>query len=553
MKKGNIRVVIAFLIVTNIFFQGVNIAFAAYQLPIGISAPPFGINEAAPLPPSKWPVSEARGYYYIDSTHPAGTDTSNPYGYPNKPRLTIPTTYSAGSYVEIHGGPYTTPRQLIITANGTAGNPIWIRGSSPKTKPIIRRQIIIKGSYVIFEHLYSDMDKGGTIEIRPHNGSNAHHIVVRHCEFVGSGTPGWGNVISIYGATANLFHDAVIYNNLIHKRGSNEGPKENDYHGVKPTFYSYNVWILNNQIYNMGGDSVQVGDAALTDEARPHHIYIGGNTFYGNFEDGVDVKRANHVVISQNLIHSMNAGSGIVFHNGPTYVWALYNRVYDMKTVGIATTGSINTYFIGNVVQNIHHRSFPWNPGSPYCSGAAIHMRNSQTVWVVNNTLWDYDVGIQGPSIARGHGYHLYNNIVGGRTESTANDIHFPTSPVANNSQMDCNLLYCPDGAAKIIWGSNTPRSLMEFKSKVSKGLNCPKESNPMFVSTQSGDFRIQSSSPAYNAGFAHEVYKTFQNRYGIDISKDIQGIPRPQGGKWDIGAYEFTTVSDLPETLQKR
>lgn len=541
MKKSDIWLVIAFLIVANIFFQEVDIAFAAYQPPLGIPAPPFGINEVAPPPPSQWPVSEVQGYYYVDNTHPAATDASNPYGYPNKPRLSIPTTYSAGSYIEIHGGPYTTPGQLIITANGTAENPIWIRGSNATTKPTIRRQIIIKGSYVFFEHLYSDMS--GTVEIRPHNGSNAHHIAVRHCEFVGNGTPGWGDVIPIYGAAAaNLFHDVVIYNNLIHDRGSNTGPKENDYHGVKPTRYSYNVWILNNQIYNMGGDSVQVGDAALTDEARPHHIYIGGNTFYGNFEDGVDVKRANHVVISQNLIHSMNAGSGIVFHYGPTYVWALYNRVYDMKTVGIATTGSINTYFIGNVVENIHHRSLPWNPNSAYCSGVAIHMRNSQTVWVVNNTLWDYDVGIQGPSIAAGHGYHLYNNIIGGRTESAANDIHFPTSPVANNSQMDYNLLYCPNGAAKIIWGS-IPMNVKEFKFKFSKGLNCPKESNPTFVSLQSRDFRIQSSSPAYNTGIAHEAYKAFQNLYGINISKDIQGIPRPQGGKWDIGAYEFTTL----------
>ncbi len=170
-------------------------------------------------------------------------------------------------------------------------------------------------------------------------------------------------------------------------------------------------------------------------------------------------------------------------------------------------------------------------------------MRNSQTVWVVNNTLWDYDVGIQGPSIAKGHGYHLYNNIIGGRTEPAANDIHFPASPLANNSQMDYNLLHSPNGGTKIIWGGNIPMNVKEFKFKFSKGLNCPKESNPMFVNTQSGDFRIQSSSPAYNAGFAHEAYKTFQNLYGINISKDIQGIPRPQGGKWDIGAHEFTTL----------
>jgi hypothetical protein len=34
-------------------------------------------------------------------------------------------------------------------------------------------------------------------------------------------------------------------------------------------------------------------------------------------------------------------------------------------------------------------------------------------------------------------------------------------------------------------------------------------------------------------------VYATFQAKYGIDISKDRDGVSRPQGGAWDIGAYE--------------
>ena len=45
-----------------------------------------------------WPAGANGGSascYYVDSTSPAATDTGNTYGYPAKPRLTIPTTLAA--------------------------------------------------------------------------------------------------------------------------------------------------------------------------------------------------------------------------------------------------------------------------------------------------------------------------------------------------------------------------------------------------------------------------------------------------------------------------
>ena len=64
--------------------------------PVGVPNPPFGITQVA------GPYT-----HYVDNTHSASTDTSNPNGSPAKPRKTIPSSLSAGAVVEVHGGPYS--------------------------------------------------------------------------------------------------------------------------------------------------------------------------------------------------------------------------------------------------------------------------------------------------------------------------------------------------------------------------------------------------------------------------------------------------------------
>uniref|UniRef100_UPI0027D7EE61 choice-of-anchor Q domain-containing protein n=1 Tax=Massilia alkalitolerans TaxID=286638 RepID=UPI0027D7EE61 len=54
---------------------------------------------------------------------------------------------------------------------------------------------------------------------------------------------------------------------------------------------------------------------------------------------------------------------------------------------------------------------------------------------------------------------------------------------------------------------------------------------DPKFVSynpTGTGDYRLQSSSPAVNKGIKANA-----------PTVDIAGALRPKGGAWDIGAYE--------------
>jgi len=187
------------------------ISHAAYLAPVGIPAPSFCVDETSPVAPAGWPASEVSGYYYIDNSDINATDSSNPYGYPDQPRVSIPTSLVAGEVVEIHGGPYTGS-QLNITASGTSGSPIWFRGASATSKPTLRREIKLQGSYINLENLYFDTSRK-TIRVT-YTNTPTDHVCIRHNEFAGAGiADGNSAVLSVSGDSGSRTSDVVIYNN----------------------------------------------------------------------------------------------------------------------------------------------------------------------------------------------------------------------------------------------------------------------------------------------------------------------------------------------------
>ncbi len=508
---------------------------------VGIPSPDFGLKEIAPATPNGWPGTEVPNFYYVDNTSSNATDANNEFGFPDKPRATIPEiTFSEGAYVEIHGGPYTGGGQIIFVAEGTKENPVWVRGENASDKPIIRGETIVKGQYVILENLHYDTDRKN-IGLRVHNNSHLHHAVVRSCEFEGSGTDvGFSAAVGITGSAGNRFHDIVIYNNEMHHLGDyRPEAEENDYHGVITGRNVDRVWVLNNHNHHLGGDGVQVGTASIPDAERPTHIYVSQNYFHDNHENAVDVKEADDIFITENELaghteSEVGSEAVVVIHNEPNRVWVVNNEIYGTSVYGVITTSGSDVWLVGNVVYDIHTNDLVnWDPNSGYSTGAAIHFRGSSG-GVVNNTLYNYDTGIQ---LTTNGPYEVSNNLLFGRTQSSGYDLRVANSNVRAMTQSDFNLY----GDANIDFGSGDGNTLSAIQDSFSQEMNSWGISEPLLKDVSMYDFRLENEeSPLIDKGTVHSVYETYEELYGQSIASDQDGTSRPQGDMWDIGAFEF-------------
>jgi len=54
---------------------------------------------------------------------------------------------------------------------------------------------------------------------------------------------------------------------------------------------------------------------------------------------------------------------------------------------------------------------------------------------------------------------------------------------------------------------------------------------DPLFISPLTNNYKLRANSPAKDAGRVITGWVT---------PTDIDGVPRPQGVAWDIGAYEY-------------
>jgi hypothetical protein len=488
-----------------------------WKPPLGIPTPTFGITQQA-----------GPANYYVDNTHSAATDTSNPQGTASRPRLTVPTLLPAGAVVEVRGGPYAL-RSVIWTAQGTASAPVFVKGvGSPVFSGIEGvSQLIPLGSYfiienIVMEHLPLVIDK------------NISHFAFRKST-VRYHSPTVNSAAVVAGGS-----NVVIYGNEIHNNGDPLATAELDIHGIKFDTGTNRLWIVDNNIHHNSGDAIQLGNA-VSAEPWAQFIYIGRNTLHEDRENAVDVKQARDVFISQNLAYgyrssSSSAGETFVTHSNPERVWVLGNFV-TASNQGIVCTGANGYFVVGNVITNIAHA-----PGDPTYDvnslfrAAGILTYNTVNSVHVNNTLYRVDSGI---SYAGGTATtQIANNIVAGLLQPTFH-IAIGNSTAAAGSVMSHNVV---DGTARL---------------KISGGIsgcgtypNCI-NADPQFVDPANSSFDLKATSPAIDAGMAHQLYTLFQTAYGFALSADTKGAPRPYGSGYDIGALEFGNAPAPPTNLR--
>lgn len=543
----------------------------AYTTPPGIPQPLWGaldpVNAAPPAQPGAWPAAEAAGYYYIDNTDPAATNTANTYGYPDKPRTTIPEgTWAAGSYVEIHGGPYNWAAgdsEFDVVAAGSEASPVWLLFEHGGVKTEIRGMMEVSGTYVIIDGFHSTVDPGNRqAEVGIGGDTNTgSYICVRN--FYGEGTAtttSAGSYCNILGTTGNEVSNVVIYNGEITKMGQYAyavSTAELDHHAVLPGQYCNNVWVLAVHAHSNGGDGIQSTGNNASGEARTQYLYVGDCEFNENGENAIDLKSVLDVVISRNNFHTVadsigSDGTAIVVQTenggGCDNVWVLFNRIHDcVKPIRSEETAT-SIYAIGNLFYDLVDGDATGAPEDGY-SGAMIRAGSGGALHLIDNSFIRYQHhGHRWKGVGTGPVFTSSGNLFHGRTEATGYDIWGQTvtsGTFAINRNLypaSARFFYTSTYTSLAAWQSGNPQAWDANSLSADSGVAVPDGDN----------FNLLSTSPAIGANTEHAAYAAFLSRYSLSIAYDFNGNSRPQGGSWDIGALEFVNVQQRSSSLRK-
>ncbi|MGH9775413.1 MAG: choice-of-anchor Q domain-containing protein [Candidatus Acidiferrales bacterium] len=242
----------------------------------------------------------------------------------------------------------------------------------------------------------------------------------------------------------------------------------------------------------------------------------------------------NHVEAAWNNIHDNNDCRAIQFHSSPT------------------ARGSGRNQFDLHVHDNLIH-------GDP-CDGInfATIDPSQGTIEAYNNVIYSVGRGPDPPDGSANYACIYFPGIV--NTGSSGSG----TVLIYNNTMYDCGSHAGPfrgSGAVGRFDGSN-PRVLVKMQNNIilqidgedyfesgttgvigdhnlffangapPSGLSNSLNSDPQFFNLSEFNFRLRSTSPAINAGV------------DTGILMDIEGIPRPQGKSFDLGAFEFFSAA---------
>ncbi len=484
--------------------------FAPWSPPIGIPQPEFGIVESHEIYDDKFfdfgsglqPYNDAgNGPYthYVDSSHSQATDVANPFGTDAQPRVTFPSSLAPGSVIEIHNGPYQIALRDLV---GTASQPIFVRGTSKADKFIVNA--MAGGSYNVMHSNYVIVEHAVFVGVRIQVGHDTSHISFRHCEIDGNeSNPGvylWTHK-STYEA-GDLKEHIVFYDNEVHDCGVYPASSET-YCAFMIDDATQNVWIVDSHIYENGEDGIQIldRDSIPFDPPSADRVFVGRNVFHHDIENAIDIKGSTNIVVSQNemygydvIVPASNGDAIRVNDEGAQdNIWILFNRIYDGK-YGIGAYGAEDPpYLIGNILHDLE--------------GAII---NGGTGDVIGNVVFNCGRGIEAGSGSK----TIANNIV------AFTDTHVITG------------------------GTDVRNNLFWQNGEVESCSDCL-EGDPLFRAPATRDFRLEEGSPAIERGSASQIETLcsyYFSLYGEDLRKDFDGIPRPHGSEWDIGAFEFYT-----------
>ena len=249
--------------------------------------------------------------------------------------------------------------------------------------------------------------------------------------------------------------------------------------GVKQSGAGH-IRFTNCEIRNAPGSGVMIGRRSDFNEFINCNVHDNGRDHpaYGFY-----IQTSNNLIERSTIHH--NSGYGVHMYNGYSDQRAnnnvvRKNRVYSNSTNSRYSAGILIGSGDGNVASN----NIVY--GQPV--GIMVGYNSSTNSKVYNNTA--------------------YNNKTDGIQIRSSSSSAIVKNNIAYNNGTNIN----NDAGSKTIQSKNLT-------------------TNPSFRNASEGDFTLRSGSAAINAGTTLS-----------QVSDDFKGTPRPQGGSFDIGAYEYGT-----------
>ncbi len=274
------------------------------------------------------------------------------------------------------------------------------------------------------------------------------------------------------------------------------------------TFRDYN----DNAIHSVGANSCQFRNLTLYSNFITG-IYLTANSrscliercrFWDNGHGGIELAQSNRVTLRRNRFTAMDlgdgrGGNGAHMWLGPIGLFC--DSCLVENNIGFKTgSGYTNNAFI---YVNGSYNTVRHNSGIRFGTGG-IAMYDGRGNTVINNAI-DCDIGV------------ACINVFAGAVADSGHVIQF-------------NDFYAADPTGKYRWNNIAYNNLADWQAASGQTNNLDRV--PGFVDPASEDLHLVSGSDCIDAGTAANA-----------SAEDYDGVSRPQGAGYDIGAYEFLEV----------
>jgi len=369
----------------------------------------------------------------------------------------------------------------------------------------------------------------------------------------------------------DLYTDRDSYYSVLNHVSLIDTPGEFAFDEANKKLY---VWPRNNNINSHQYSIRTMGDAIVASGVKNINIegfiiqkFVMGIRVY---QTGGGVPVPENVVIKNNELRKFKADDWYAIQAGAINGLIENNKVIDAyRAVGILAGGD-NVIIRNNFVSRASRQGI-WFMGAKnstiennivekckgtHANGISVYS-NSENITVRNNFVTDSNIPF---TMENTKDINIYNNVFDANEESiypiagwggmtgvinifnntivgSANDALFIRDCGVTNQVFFKNNI--SDGA---LWGERSnnifTNNSYNIGSNLYPGEKIETDLTKIFVNPSNKDFHLKANSPAINTGVNLSNYFT----------TDKDGISRPQGSAWDIGAYEYVEAAS-PDT----